>query len=229
MQPAEYGQYGHVHGIQLDPFPGGLRSAISIWSQISQGQEGIVNEHHEHPCKRGVAEVTIPKDVLIQNMRVDAHTLDHLCRVANLGSLLSGSAGNGVHCANALAALFIATGQDVANIAESSASLIYTEITPEGDLYLSLTLPSLIVATYGGGTGLPTQKECLETLGCYGQGKVMKLQRSLPPVALAGELSLSGANASLDWVRAMIVSEKTLEPPLVTQKGIVIDEYCSSG
>ncbi len=150
--------------------------------------------------KRVVAEVTIPKDVLIQNMRVDAHTLDHLCRVANLGSLLSGSAGNGVHCANALAALFIATGQDVANIAESSASLIYTEITPEGDLYLSLTLPSLIVATYGGGTGLPTQKECLETLGCYGQGKVMKFAEIVAAVALAGELSLSGANASLDWV-----------------------------
>jgi len=99
-----------------------------------------------------------------------------------------------------LAALFIATGQDVANIAESSTGLIYTEVTPTGDLYASLTLPSLIVATYGGGTGLPTQRECLEILGCYGQGKVKKFTEIVAAVAIAGELSLASAISSLDWV-----------------------------
>ena len=31
------------------------------------------------------------------------------------------------------------------------------------------------MATYGGGTGLATQRECLQMLGCYGAGKVRKL------------------------------------------------------
>jgi len=74
----------------------------------------------------------------------------------------------------ALAALFIATGQDVANTSESHAGIIYTQILDNGDYYWSKTLASLIVATYGGGTGLATQKQCLEMLGCYGRGKANK-------------------------------------------------------
>ncbi|RLF66022.1 MAG: hydroxymethylglutaryl-CoA reductase, partial [Thermoplasmata archaeon] len=93
-----------------------------------------------------------------------------------------------------------ATGQDVANVAESSSAILYSEVTPERDLYLSITIPSLIVATYGGGTGLPTQRECLEVLGCYGEGKVRKFAEIVTAVALAGELSLAAAISSLDWV-----------------------------
>jgi hydroxymethylglutaryl-CoA reductase (NADPH) len=96
--------------------------------------------------------------------------------------------------------MFIATGQDVANVAESSCGILYTEITQEGDLYISLTLPSLIVATFGGGTSLPTQRECLEVLGCHGDGKVRKLAEIVAAVALAGELSLAAAISSLEWV-----------------------------
>ena len=150
--------------------------------------------------KRVVGEVVMSRDVMIQQMRTDPETLDHLCRVGGLGAFMAGATNNGLHAANALAAIFMATGQDVANIAESSAGMIYTEITPEGDLYGSLTLPSLIVATYGGGTGLPTQRECLEVLGCYGQGKVLKFAEIVAAVAVAGEISLAGALSSLDWV-----------------------------
>jgi hydroxymethylglutaryl-CoA reductase (NADPH) len=150
--------------------------------------------------KRVVAEINIPRDVMVQNMRVDPETLNHLCQVANLGAFMAGSSSNGLHSANALAALFIATGQDVANIAESATGLIFTEVTPEGNLYGSLTLPSLIVATHGGGTNLPTQRECLDILGCYGPGKVLKFAEIVAAVAIAGELSLAGALSSLDWV-----------------------------
>lgn len=150
--------------------------------------------------KRVVGEIVIPREVMIKHMRTDPETLDHLCRVGAMGSFMAGATSTGLHAANALAALFLATGQDVANIAESSSSMIYTEITKEGDLYGSLTLPSLIVATYGGGTGLPTQKECLEVLGCYGQNKVMKFAEICCAVAVAGEISLAGALSSLDWV-----------------------------
>jgi hydroxymethylglutaryl-CoA reductase (NADPH) len=96
--------------------------------------------------------------------------------------------------------MFIATGQDVANVAESSAALLFTELTPEKDLYMSITLPSLIVATCGGGTGLPTQRECLETMDCHGQGKVGKLAEIVAGTVLAGEVSLAAAISSLDWV-----------------------------
>ncbi|MCZ2113359.1 MAG: hydroxymethylglutaryl-CoA reductase, partial [Anaerolineae bacterium] len=125
--------------------------------------------------KRVVAEATIKRDVLIQNMRVEPEGLSYHAGIANVGAILSGANNNGLHSANGITAMFIATGQDVANVSESSAGIIYTELTPEKDLYLSITIPSLIVATYGGGTGLATQRECLEVLGCVGKGKVNKL------------------------------------------------------
>ena len=78
--------------------------------------------------------------------------------------------------------------------------MVYTEVSQAGDLYISITIPSLIVATYGGGTGLPTQRECLEILGCYGRGKVNKLAEIIAGVVLGGEISLAAAISSLDWV-----------------------------
>ena len=114
--------------------------------------------------------------------------------------MLSGANNNGLHSANGITAMFIATGQDVANVAESSAAIIYVEVTPDKDLYLSITIPSLIVATYGGGTGLATQRECLELLDCWGKGKVYKLAEIIAGVVLAGEISLGAAISSSDWV-----------------------------
>jgi hydroxymethylglutaryl-CoA reductase (NADPH) len=150
--------------------------------------------------KRVTAEATIPRDVLIQNMHVDPETLHYHAGIANVGAFLSGANNNGCHSPNGITAMFIATGQDVANVAESSAGVVYTEVTPEKDLYISITIPSLIVATYGGGTGLPTQHECLELLGCVGRGKVNKLAEIIAGVVLAGEISLASAISSLDWV-----------------------------
>jgi hydroxymethylglutaryl-CoA reductase (NADPH) len=133
-------------------------------------------------------------------MRVEPEKLAYHYGIANVGSILSGANNNGLHSSNAITAMFIATGQDVANVAESSAGILYAELTPERDLYISLTIPSLIVATYGGGTGLATQRECLEILGCFGKGRVNKLAEIVAAAALAGELSLGAAISSLDWV-----------------------------
>lgn len=150
--------------------------------------------------KRVTAECTVPRDVLIHHMRVDPETLAYHAGIANVGAFLSGANNNGCHSPNAITAMFIATGQDVANVAESSAGVLYTEVTADGDLYISLTIPSLIVATYGGGVGLPTQRECLEIMGCWGRGKVNKFAEIIAGVALAGEISLGSAISSLDWV-----------------------------
>ena len=150
--------------------------------------------------KRVVAEATIPRDVLVQNMRVTPENLAYHAGVANVGAILSGANNNGLHSANGITAMFIATGQDVANVSESSAGIIYVELTPKKDLYISITIPSLIIATYGGGTGLATQKECLEMMDCFGKNKVNKLAEIIAGVVLAGELSLGSAISSSDWV-----------------------------
>jgi hydroxymethylglutaryl-CoA reductase (NADPH) len=150
--------------------------------------------------KRVIAECVVKRDVLVQHMRVEPESLQYHAQISNVGSFLSGANNNGAHSPNGITAMFIATGQDVANVAESSSGILYTELTPDGDLYMSLTIPSLIVATYGGGTGLPTQQECLRMMGCVGRDKVKKLAEIVAGVALAGEISLGSAISSLDWV-----------------------------
>jgi hydroxymethylglutaryl-CoA reductase (NADPH) len=150
--------------------------------------------------RRVTGEALIPRDILKQHLRATPENLVRHYGVANVGALLSGANNNGLQSANALAAIFIATGQDAANVAESSAGIVYAEMTPAGDLYVSLTIPSLIVASHGGGTGLATQRECLEILGCYGKGKVNKLAEIVCAAAMAGDISLAGAIASNDWV-----------------------------
>jgi hydroxymethylglutaryl-CoA reductase (NADPH) len=106
------------------------------------------------------------------------------------------------HVANGLTALFIACGQDVACISESSVGLTRMEATENGDLYVSLTLPSLIVGTVGGGTSLPTQKECLELIDCAGPGNARKFAEICCAVALAGELSIASAMSADHFTRA---------------------------
>ncbi|WP_247236470.1 hydroxymethylglutaryl-CoA reductase [Telluribacter sp. SYSU D00476] len=150
--------------------------------------------------RRVTAEIRIPRDLLVREMQVEPQTLDRHARIGNVGAWLSGTNNNGLHSVNGLAAMFIATGQDVACLAESSAAITYSELMQDGTLYASVTLPSLVVGTYGGGTGLPTQRECLELMGCYGAGQANKLAEIMAGVVAAGELSLAAAISSLDWV-----------------------------
>jgi len=150
--------------------------------------------------RRVVAEAVIKNDVLQRLMRVDTRTLFKARQVSNAGALLAGTAYNGPHAANGITAMFIATGQDVANVAESHAGITYAQLLDNGDYYWSVTLTSLIVATYGGGTGLPTQRECLELLDCYGNGKADKLAEIVAAVVLAGDISLGSAVLAGDWV-----------------------------
>jgi hydroxymethylglutaryl-CoA reductase (NADPH) len=152
--------------------------------------------------KRVVAEASIRRDLLRSLMGVDTSTLLWARQVQMVGSFIAGSASNGAHAANGLAALFIATGQDVANVAESHASVSYSQLLDNGDYYWSITLPALIVATVGGGTGLATQRECLEMLGCYGPDKVEKLAEICAAVVLAGEVSLGAAVLHGDWIES---------------------------
>jgi hydroxymethylglutaryl-CoA reductase (NADPH) len=150
--------------------------------------------------KRVTAEATVPKHILETMMNTSTAPLHYHHQIANVGGFISHVNNNGAHSANGITAIFMATGQDVANVAESSAGIFFAERTEDDALYMSITIPSLIVGTYGGGTGLSTQRECLEILDCYGQGKVNKFAEIVAATVLAGELSLASAISGLDWV-----------------------------
>lgn len=162
-------------------------------------KHSAVNHLHSRG-KRVVAEVTLPERVVREVMKVSPEALHYQRQLSNMGALMCGSVNNGSHFANAITAMFIACGQDVANVAESSAGFVQGEVRDNGDYWFSVTIPSLIVATYGGGTGLPTQRECLEMMDCYGPGRVYRLAEIVAGVVLCGELSLSSAIVADEWV-----------------------------
>ena len=147
--------------------------------------------------RRVTAEITVPRDVMIENLRITPQQMHYGQGISTMSAILSNSSNNAAHPANGLAALYLATGQDIANIGESNQCTTYNHVTRQGDYYFSITFPSLIVATYGGGTALPTQRECLEIMDCFGPGKALKLAEIAAALTVAGELSL-GAAARVD-------------------------------
>jgi hydroxymethylglutaryl-CoA reductase (NADPH) len=117
-----------------------------------------------------IAEATIPKKLLEEKFRVTPERVAEICRVKCLqGSALAGSHGLNAHIANTLAAMYIAHGQDPAQIVEGSQA-ITDALVIDGDLYVSCFLPALEVGTYGGGTKRETQQEVLKLIGLYGEG-----------------------------------------------------------
>ncbi|MBT5105421.1 MAG: hydroxymethylglutaryl-CoA reductase [Porticoccaceae bacterium] len=182
----------------MKTYPGIQRYMLS-GAMDTDKKHSQINTLHSRG-KRVVAEVLIPGDLLEKSMGVTAEVLFKARQINQVGSFMAGSSSTGAHAANGIAAVFIATGQDAANVAESSSSIIFADVDAAGNYYLSITLPSLIVATYGGGTGLPTQQECLNILDCNGSGKVHKLAEIIGATVLAGEVSLMSAVLAGDWV-----------------------------
>ena len=180
-------------------YPGTISRYFLSGNMDTDKKHSAINTLHSRG-KRVIAEIVLPADLLRERMRATPEAMFAARQTSQLGGLMAGSVHNGIHPANGLAAVFIATGQDAANVAESHASLVHAEITPAGDYYYSVTLPSLIVATYGGGTGLATQRECLEVLGCYGAGSVRKFAEIVAATVLCGEVSLGAAVVSEEWV-----------------------------
>ncbi|HSF42857.1 MAG TPA: hydroxymethylglutaryl-CoA reductase [Thermoanaerobaculia bacterium] len=152
--------------------------------------------------KKVVAGARIPARLVRAYLHATPEQLADLWHRTVLGQLQTGSLGYNGHFANGLTALFIACGQDVANVANSAVGVTSLEVLDGGDLYASVTLPSLTVATVGGGTGLGTARECLEMLGCAGAGHAPKLAEIAAATVLAGELSMAGAFASGEFVDA---------------------------
>jgi hydroxymethylglutaryl-CoA reductase (NADPH) len=152
--------------------------------------------------KRVSAGALLPKALVESYLHATPAGLAAMWRRTVLGHLEAASIGYNGHYANGLAALFIACGQDVANVANSAVGITSFEVTEEGDLHASVTLPSLSVATVGGGTALGTSRECLEMLGCFGDGFAPKLAEIAAATLLAGEISMGAAIASGEFVAA---------------------------
>ena len=148
------------------------------------------------------AEVLLPAKQIERYWRTDARSMARAWQQAVNGSAQCGTVGLQGNVANAIAALFIACGQDAACVVEASTALTRVESTAAGDVYASVTLPNLIVGTVGGGTYLPTATECLALLGCAGTGKASKLAEICAVVALAGELAIVGAMAGGTFAQA---------------------------
>jgi len=152
--------------------------------------------------KKVVAGARISPRLTRAYLHVTPEGMADLWQRTVLGHLQAAALGYNGHFANGLTALFIACGQDVANVANSAVGVTSFEVLPGGDLYASVTLPSLTVATVGGGTGLGTARECLEMLGCAGEGGAPKLAEIAAATVLAGELSMGAAIASGEFVDA---------------------------
>jgi hydroxymethylglutaryl-CoA reductase (NADPH) len=147
------------------------------------------------------AEVLVPEKIVNRFFMTTAREIADNYRGQMIGNTLSGTMGCTYHFANGIAALYLACGQDLANVSESSVGVINMEAADK-DLYVSIYLPSLVLGTVGGGTALPTQKACLDMIGCAGKDKAKKLAEITAATLLSGEISLAAAITAGDFVTA---------------------------
>jgi len=152
--------------------------------------------------KKAAAEAVIPGRLLHRTMHVTPAEFVAYGHVAAMGGALSGSIGVQGHYANPLAALFIACGQDAACVSEAAIGMTDMAVTDKGELYVCVTLPNLIVGTVGGGTHLPTARECLGMLGCVGDNAARRFAEICAATVLAGEISIIAALAAGEFTSA---------------------------
>lgn len=152
--------------------------------------------------KKVTASARIPRELVHKFLKCEPRQMVDYWQVSVLGGVQSGSIGVQGHFANALTALFIACGQDVACVAEASVGVTRLDLDDDGALYAAVSLPNLIVGTHGGGTRLTAQRECLELLGCTGEGSARAFAEICAALILAGELSIIGSQAAGDFAQA---------------------------
>jgi hydroxymethylglutaryl-CoA reductase (NADPH) len=152
--------------------------------------------------KKVTAEACISRNILQKYLHTTPEMMMEYWKMSFVGGVQSGSLGVQGHIANGLAAIFLSCGQDVACVSEAAVGITRFDLTEKGDFYISVTLPNLIVGTVGGGTGLPTQGECLSLIGCKGSGHAKKFAEICTATVLAGELSITGALAAGHFAKA---------------------------
>jgi hydroxymethylglutaryl-CoA reductase (NADPH) len=152
--------------------------------------------------KEVAVDLTMPASVVEAHLGVSTRELCDFGASGRLGTMQAGALGANAHFANGLAAIYIACGQDVAQIVNASIGFLDLEEVGDGDLYVAARLPNLVVATVGGGTKLPTQHECLTLLGCTGDGTARKFAEIVGATLVAGELAICAALANGRFIEA---------------------------
>ncbi|MEM3033848.1 MAG: 3-hydroxy-3-methylglutaryl-CoA reductase, partial [Nitrososphaerota archaeon] len=154
--------------------------------------------------------VTIPQKIIEEKLKTTPEAMEKVALTKlYLGSARAGVLGGfNAHAANIIAAVFLATGQDAAQVVESSLCLTMVEALEDG-VYVSVTLPSLEVGTVGGGTWLPAQRTALELMGVSGAGdppgtNALKMAEIVAATVLAGEVSLIAALAAHHLAKAHV-------------------------
>ena len=143
--------------------------------------------------KSVTCECVVPAEVVERRLHTTVQMMTRYWSMSAMGGVMSGTIGVQGHYANGLAAVYLACGQDVACVAESAVGVTRFEECEDGALYASVTLPNLVVGTVGGGTGLPTQRACLDLLGLSEPGSANAFAEVCAGIALGGELSIVGA------------------------------------
>lgn len=149
-----------------------------------------------------VSDIVIEREVLKRLTRATPEDLIEIWKTYTVGFAQLGTQNWTVQGANGLAAVFLACGQDLAYVTESATGHLDLDLSENGDLYASMTLPSLLVGTVGGGSGQGTARESLQILGCEGTGKGNELAEILGATLLAGDLSLMASFCAHEFVAA---------------------------
>jgi hydroxymethylglutaryl-CoA reductase (NADPH) len=152
--------------------------------------------------KTVVAEAVIPAGLIRRSFHVSPKEVVDFYHTVRLCTAHVGMVGINGHSANMLAAIYTACGQDIACVVDSHVGVTNFEVTDEQALYVSVKLPSLLVGTVGGGTGLSTQRECLQLLDCLGQGKAKGFAEIVAASILAGELAICARVANGTFAHA---------------------------
>ncbi len=142
-----------------------------------------------------VAECFLSHEILEKKLKVSAKDLLKWFNISYQLTTFDGMLGNNVNVANAIAAMFVTAGQDLACLVESSVGFLQLEPHEKG-IYFSLKLPKLVIGTVGGGTGLPQAKAVLQMMDCYGPGKVERFAKLIAGFALGLEISTISAMVS---------------------------------
>ncbi|GGL19822.1 phosphotransferase [Mangrovihabitans endophyticus] len=150
---------------------------------------------------RVTAECVLPREVIATVLKATPEAIVRGHQTAVLGAQQAGMVGSGINAANMVAALFVATGQDIACVHESGVSILSLELSGD-DLVATILLPSLITGTVGGGTGLPRQREWLDVLGCAGPGGGARFAEIIAGFALALDVSTAAALVSGQFAEA---------------------------
>jgi hydroxymethylglutaryl-CoA reductase (NADPH) len=144
---------------------------------------------------RVTAECVLPAAVVASVLKATPAAIVHAHVASTLGAQQAGMVGSGINAANIVAALFTATGQDIASVHESGVSLLSFELDG-ADLVATILLPSLVTGTVGGGTSLPRQRAWLTALGCEGAGGGARFAEIIAGFALALDVSTGAALVS---------------------------------